>query len=265
MKQSIIVRMLPVAAVLLVFSQSAQCQETAEEKINAVRALMRSTNLPPEVRNEIVVNKLNEILAEDAENQTAKNLLAQIFVATGKEEQAVTLFRELFEVEPGYYTFLDRLLRKTERETEADEILRQALSRYRTNLDEVTGKDEPDLRTELQILMSMADCHVLLGEYEQAEELLQKPLDSSEDPRFRKALESSLSRVLMTDARSLLPQIQESEDVRARFMELVRKAHEYDPANPLVQIELTRYAVSEFPDAEAAREMYDARESPNQA
>ncbi len=264
MNPLIFLRLLPMWALLLLClgPQTGLCfqeaaQETTETKINAVRALLNSRSLPPDVRYRIVVNKLTEVLEEEPDNQTAKNLLAQVYLFSKKVDEAEALFRELFEVEPSYYKFLDKLLRDEDREAEAVEIVEQALARYRARLEE-----EPD---NLKVLVIIADCHVLLDEFDEAAAKLEQQLENATNAQQKKGIEKTLASVFMAYALSLAPQIADATEVREQYMILVRKAYGYDPTNQAALIELTRHACADYPDSVQALELYDVRKQPNQA
>lgn len=228
-----------VALATALMTELAQGTSTAEPaaRLWLVQRLLPSGARPSPEQLAAVQPHLERLVQLQPTNLAVQENLARVYASRGLVAKAIDQFRQLGLRQPSAYLSLAALLRNQGQIAASEESARRAVEALERRLAQ-----EP---RDLEALSGLATAHVLLTQYESAEQVLHQALALSQDP----ALKRALANVYLTHDRA------RSNDPGTTLGDRVRwlsAALELVPGHPEALASLARLSGVEGPEAEQA-------------
>lgn len=197
-------------------------------------------------------------LIQQADDQNAKMIKAKVLQEFGKFGDAQELYKELFEVEVGF--FRDWALVTKELGEDNTSIFRSAIDKYeearRLNTND-------DTKIWVNCLENLVRCRILLKEFQVAIDSLKEELQSQKsNPVRRKFLRDQLSYVYANWATED-EMLTATPEQRNRAFERISQAYKYNPQNPGALKLLGWIVANDQNLSKQAKAIYDPYLDPN--
>ncbi|MGI9517039.1 MAG: tetratricopeptide repeat protein [Pirellulaceae bacterium] len=229
----------------------------APAHIMTARRIMGLTRIS--LQNRVVAAEKHLRLALEAEpgNKDALTSLADLEIRRGKYDEALVLYKQLFNEHVGYYVKIVELYTALKRPEEAEDYIARALVQYNEFLIE-----DPK---NLDYLRRRANCLASLGRHEEAVQGLEQAINDADREAAKRILSDQLAKIYLSHAQSISGEVDKDPEQAMIYLNLLGEAYRADPENSATKIALTRFGLSNVPRPERAFEIYDPRVSPEDA
>lgn len=240
-------------------------------------SLPATSNLAASANAGLALKHANHCLTRDKNDMTAKLIKSQVLYARGDLNQAYEIFLELFDETPAFYSPLITINKKLGREDQNESILEKALIQYK----KILTTRELDEKKWVAVWENMVVCYTELGNYSDAEEILQDEIDLMksvvEGNQEIQSARIAVGRELAATRRIFLQQLLSNiylkwgtdlwmatdavDDNRRQSLAMFEKAYLNNRRNALAKRWLTKIGLLDDQElAAAALEIYDPLE-----
>ncbi len=208
-------------------------------------------------RLELAEKQLNFALSSDPNHRDSKTLLAEVYIIRRDYDRALEIYRQLFKDYTGYVFKIVEVMRMQGEADKAANVVREAVNRYQQELIESPG--------DLTYIRRLANCYSLLEQFDNSVAVLEDAMANIDDPKKTRALQNILSNVYIANARMYAADVDDDAEARRNYLDLLTKSYRAFPENHHSQNELTVFSLSDFPESDEARQVYDGRIDPDGA
>jgi lipopolysaccharide biosynthesis regulator YciM len=263
--------------------------------VRKAQQIFNNNTIPLRDRLKLAEKQLELALLSDPGNSNALTARAQLAIVNGKYEEALDIFTKLFRENDNQNVALHRkiaeLYAALNRGKEAEPYIRTAIAKYEDLLKEQPGN--------IDYIRRLANAHVMLAEFDEAIDVVNKAIEAVGDSAGRDELVRSLAGIHVTRAENstkelqrrilkemtekrikagdtrpvpnddlqtaLDDEIQSNAEWRQNYLDALIEAYRLDPGNANAMRKLTEFADADFPESNTARNVYDARIDPDSA